>query len=578
MSAEALLQALAPYALSPFLMWLAIFFIAFVLEEGAVAFAVLLTLSDSLTVPMASSAVYCGVVTTDIGLYGLGYTASRYNWAARWVDKAKMQRVGNWMGPRLFPAVVLSRLMPWMLPPTFIACGFLRLPFKRFFLCVSSTGAVWTAVVFATLLGFGNVLFEMRWSWSWGAAAAGLFALCVWRIRVAHQRAAAASPINRVVAASSTLSHEAITADAARAAQPNVCWFVKLPSWIFYTPVVCMWLCLALRYRSLTLPTAANPSFECGGFVGESKNQAMEQVASQSARWFAPHVSMVRSGSPDSVAGDAAAALKLMFDAELQWPMVAKPDRGHHGYGVRSISGVIELTSYLAAFPAGETLVLQKLVPLEHEAGVFYVRMPGARQGHIFSMNFSEPAEVMGDGLTSLRELISLTPAVARCAELHHAEQHARLDWVPAVNQRVSLAFARSLRLGATLTDARKFVTPTLTARFDDIAHGINEFYFGRFDVRFGSLEEFQRGENFQIVEVNGVGAEANHIWDPNSRLRDVYCTLFAQFQFAFKIGHINRSRGFKPIGVRRLWSFFITQHRVLKFFQAPRAVTKPSN
>jgi hypothetical protein len=81
---------------------------------------------------------------------------------------------------------------------------------------------------------------------------------------------------------------------------------------------------------------------------------------------------------------------------------------------VRSVSSAAELTNCLTAFPAGETLVLQKLVPLEHEAGVFYVSMPGARQGHIFSMNFSEPTEVMGDGLTSLRELISLKSAVAR--------------------------------------------------------------------------------------------------------------------------------------------------------------------
>ena len=574
MSVDSLFQTLSAFSVDPLFLWFSIFFITFVLEEGAAAFAVMLALSDMLSLPLATTAVYCGVVTTDIGLYGIGYCASHFKWALRWIDGPKVKRAGEWMGPRLLPAIIMSRLLPWMLPPTFIACGFLRLPFKRFFWCVSGTGLVWTAVVFTALLGFGNMLLQHRLSWTSALVVAGFVALAVWKFWAARaQKSAATSAAIFGGDTGRGVSLVALTLPSvAQAERPLICWFERLPVWIFYAPVVVMWLLLSLRYRSLTLPTAANPSFECGGLVGESKNQAMLQVTPEAMKWFAPHVLVTRSAAAEDERGgnaeDLQVALGAMESAAIEFPVVAKPDRGHHGYGVCPIYCVADLRSYIDAFPRGEAIVLQKLVALQHEAGVFYVRLPGERSGHIFSMNLSAPAQVVGDGVSSLRELIRAAPLVARCRALQLDSQQDRLDWIPQARETVVLAFARSLRLGATLTDGRQWVTPTLLAQFDDIADGIKDFYFGRFDVRFERLDEFQRGENFQIVEVNGVGAEANHIGDANTTLRDAYKTLFAQYKLAFQIGHINRQRGCRPVGVVALWRFFSNQQRVLKLLQ----------
>ncbi len=574
MSADSLFQTLSGFSVDPLFLWFSIFFITFVLEEGAAAFAVMLALSDMLSLPLATTAVYFGVVTTDVGLYGLGYSASRFKWASRWIDGPKVKRAGEWMGPRLLPAVIMSRLLPWMLPPTFIACGFLRLPFNRFFWFASSTGAVWTAIVFGTLLGFGNILMHHEVSWKSGLVIVVLAAVAVWKLRAVSTQKSAASyaaiyggDAGRT-AHSDTLTRPSIAAPA----KPLICWFERLPAWMFYAPVAVMWLLLSLRYRSFTLPTAANPSFECGGLVGESKNQAMLQVAPETVKWFAPHVLLTRSRSAgqNRSAEELQVALRALQNAKIGFPVVAKPDRGHQGYGVRPIYCESDLLDYIDAFPRGETMVLQKLIALQHEAGVFYVRLPGERSGHIFSMNLSAAAQVIGDGVSNLRELILAAPLVARCRTLQLEAQHDRLDWIPKSRETVVLAFARSLRLGATLTDGRQWVTPTLLARFDEIADGIKDFYFGRFDVRFERLDEFQRGENFQIVEVNGVGAEANHIWDANTTLRNAYKTLFAQYKLAFHIGHLNRQRGCQPVGARALWRFFINQQRVLKLLQRP--------
>ena len=578
MSADSLFQTLSGFSVDPLFLWFAIFFTTFVLEEGAAAFAVMLALSDMLSLPLATTAVYFGVVTTDVGLYALGYSASRFKWASRWIDGPKVRRAGEWMGPRLLPAVIMSRLLPWMLPPTFIACGFLRLPFKQFFWFASSTGLVWTAVVFSALLGFGNIVLQHRFSWTSALVVAGFIALALWKFRAARAQKSAATyaaiyggGTGRGVAVEA-LTRPPPSVSVAQPAKPLICWFERLPAWMFYAPVVVMWLMLSLRYRSFTLPTAANPSFECGGLVGESKNQAMLQVAPEAVKWFAPHVLLTRSSATDQhqSAQELQIALRALETAAIEFPVVAKPDRGHQGYGVLPIYCVADLLSYIEAFPQGETMVLQKLVALQHEAGVFYVRLPGERSGHIFSMNLSAPAQVVGDGVSCLRKLILAAPLVARCRALQLEAQRDRLDWIPPARETVVLAFARSLRLGATLTDGRQLVTKTMLARFDEIADGIKDFYFGRFDVRFERLDEFQRGENFQIVEVNGVGAEANHIWDANTTLRNAYKTLFAQYKLAFHIGHLNRQRGCQPVGARALWRFFINQQRVLKLLQRP--------
>ena len=44
-------------------------------------------------------------------------------------------------------------------------------------------------------------------------------------------------------------------------------------------------------------------------------------------------------------------------------------------------------------------------------------------------------------------------------------------------------------------------------------------FYIGRYDIRYANEEELRRGENFQIVELNGAASEATNIYDARNSL-----------------------------------------------------------
>ncbi len=336
---------------------------------------------------------------------------------------------------------------------------------------------------------------------------------------------------------------------------PVVSRFEFWPAWRFYPPVWAWLVLLAIRHRGLRLPLLANPSFPAGGLVGESKSQILDLVGGDARQWVAPYIAFDRG--EDDAATAATRARAAMTAAGLSLPVVAKPDLGCRGAGVRPVRDGDQLVAYLAAFPAGHRLLLQQMVDVEGEAGVFYVRPPGAAQGHIFSLTLKHFPHVVGDGRSTLRALILADP---RAGPLHHLYFHRhpdRLDLIVAAGERVRLAFAGSHSRGAIFRDGARHITPELTARFDQIARAIPEFHFGRFDVRFGDFAAFQRGEGFRIVEVNGAGAEATHIWDSRMRLRDAYRVLFTQFRWLFAIGAANRRRGFRPDRWRdfiRLW------------------------
>ena len=251
---------------------------------------------------------------------------------------------------------------------------------------------------------------------------------------------------------------------------------------------------------------------------------------------------------------DARRALQAVTDAGLSFPLVAKPDIGWRGFGVRLIGSAEELSTYVRAFPENETILLQRLIDCEGEAGVLYVRQPDSPSGGILSLTFRYFPYVIGDGQRSIRDLI-LSDQRAAWKAGHHFGLEAEhlgtavreLDHVPAPGQTVRLSFIGSNRVGGLYRDARQHITPALVQRFDEISRSIPEFYYGRYDVRFASVERFRQGGDFSIIEINGAGGESINVWDPTMPLGQVYRELFEQQRLLFEIGDKNRARGFRP-------------------------------
>ena len=289
----------------------------------------------------------------------------------------------------------------------------------------------------------------------------------------------------------------------------------RLPKAVFVTPMVLHWLWLALRYRSVSLPSAANPAVALGGLVGESKIAYFEQVPPPQQKWLA------RAGAVAPGPDAPARARRVMADLGLDFPVIAKPDIGWCGFGVRRLDDQAALDAYVAAYPAGETLLLQEYVDLAGEAGLFYLRWPGETRGR-------------------LRSLTVRTP-------------------VPG-------ATVWSHRMGGRYRDRSDALTPQLEQAVDAIARAMPDFHVGRFDVRYTTLDALGRGE-FKVLEINGAGSEAIEFFGEDVPFFDSYRGVLGKNAILFALGAQNRARGAAPCGWWALQKAFRRQHRLLGLY-----------
>ena len=339
---------------------------------------------------------------------------------------------------------------------------------------------------------------------------------------------------------------------------PPISRFEFLPGWVAYGPIVAQWVALGLWHRDFSLPTAANPRITTGGLCGEQKSAVLALAGAEAAQWIAPATTMMVGRD------DVARAHAAMQAAGLSLPLVVKPDIGCNGTGVRLARDEAALAAALAAFPRGTVLVLQAFSPHPGEAGIFYIRRPDEARGRITSLTLKYPPVVTGTGRATLRELIAADPRHARLQALYLSRLAGRLDHVPQAGEVVQLVFAGNHCKGSIFANGEAEITPALTARIEAVARDIPDFHFGRFDVRYASLAELRRGSGFTIIEINGVGAEATHIWDPATTLWHIWRDQLQHYGAAWAIASAMRKRGAKTSGLGRMYRDWVHQRRLM--------------
>lgn len=335
--------------------------------------------------------------------------------------------------------------------------------------------------------------------------------------------------------------------------------FEFMPAWRFYLPLAPYILKLARQHGGLTALTAADPEIPAGGLVGESKSQLLDQVSGPSRALIAPYLRLERD--PATIPPTDLSA--RMLQTGVTFPAVAKPDMSCRGAGVRRVNTLDDVARYWADFPKGAAMMLQTRVEHEPEAGIFYVRDPETDQSSIFSMTLKYTPKVMGDGTSNLKDLILADPRARRTAKVYFQKPNIDLERVPAEGEAVPLAFAGNHCRGAGFRDGAEFVTDALTACVDEIMRSMPDFYFGRMDVRFESLAKLKQGKGFGIVEINGVGSEATHIWDNRFTLKNARAVMKDQFRIAYETGAKMSDRGAEATGLGQLIWMWLKERRL---------------
>jgi hypothetical protein len=321
--------------------------------------------------------------------------------------------------------------------------------------------------------------------------------------------------------------------------------------WLFYAPVGLWTIALAIRHGGVRTITAANPGIADGGVVGESKFDILRRLPHD---WTIPSTLV----APGDLAGRLGNLRACMDRREWHFPIVLKPDAGQRGTGVRIANCLEEAEAYLSRI-SGPVLV-QPYHPGPFEAGVFYYRLPGTAAGRILAITDKHFPVVIGDGRSSLEDLIWEHGRYRMQAKTFLARLGGRRHEIPAAGARVAIGIAGNHAQGAMFTDGSAMRTAALEARIDAIAREFPGFFIGRFDVRYSSREEFMAGRDLAIVELNGATAECTNIYDPARSLFSAYRTLFRQWQLVFAIGAANRRAGW-PVSPRQRFAALIGAH-----------------
>jgi hypothetical protein len=319
------------------------------------------------------------------------------------------------------------------------------------------------------------------------------------------------------------------------------------PAWVFYAPVLAHVLWLAIQHRSLRMFTAVNPAMPAGGFIGESKSAILAGLALSGDR-------VVRTRElPANLSASERIAIVEQFRTEhgFEYPLVLKPDAGQRGSGVKVVRNDLEVAAWIEAMQSDG--VVQQFAP-GLEFGIFYFRYPDAARGRIFSITQKVFPEVVGDGLRTLEQLILLDPrAVAQAKVLLHRNTQHLWD-VPAQGARVALVDIGNHCQGTIFLDGSALCTPAIESAIEQLSQGFAGFYFGRYDVRASSLEEFRAGR-FLVIELNGATSEATHIYDPKYSVFAAWRILREQWSILFEIARQNRARGAATVGPAQLLS-----------------------
>ena len=489
-----------------------IFFGTFVSEDAACVFAGTLAANGRIALSAAITAAFLGIVVGDVLLYFAGrifggaVLGSKY--VSRFVSRAAIERSSAWLNDRGASAVFVSRFITGLRLPTYLAAGAFRTNLASFLFYFIIAALVWTPLLVGAAYS--------------GTAVSGRSIIA----------AAVVLIVIRITLKFSNWKNRRLFVGRLKRLVNWEFW----PLQVFYAPVVLYVAYLAIRFRSITVFTCANPAMRTGGLVGESKNEIYLGLGD--SEYSLRHAFL---SSENSSKTNLESATDFMSAAGLDFPIVVKPDKGERGHGVSVLRVRDELRNAIEDI-CSDTILQEFFEGIE--ASIFYYRYPSESRGRIFSITEKRFPAVAGNGNSTVEELI-LKDERAVCLAKSYLEQNKKdLEYVPAIGEEFQIIDIGTHSRGAIFLDGSWLWTHKLESKIDEICRGYDGFFFGRFDIRSKSFDDLRRGENFRVIELNGVSSESTNIYDPSFSLLDVYRTLFAQWRIAFEIGEQNRRRG----------------------------------
>lgn len=522
---------------------LSIFFSTFVSEDLTCITAGILAKEGKLTLQLAIFITGLGIFVGDCLLYLAGLLVRRG--LVKWNFLLQLQK--KWESTEALTrwkfhyrkSIFLSRFLPGTRLPLYFCSGFFKFPFLPFlytsFFAVTlwTTGFVFLVYLYGNLLSlYTNIEHSLFFSFSVGLS----FYLVYRLLRIAID------------------SKE----------RENLILFIKKltklefwPASLFYLPLLPYLLYLAIRYRGLRYITTVNPGILASGIAGESKSDILNLIPNQ----FVASFLLLSKEEKDPINKIE----NWMNENHLEFPIIAKPDKGERGFLIKKLQTKEECSSLIQSYPID--WLFQENIAGPYEVGVFYYRDPKEVQGKIFSITDKVFPTITGDGATVLKTLISNHPRFQFQKETHTNHNKHQLDRILSAGETITIGAIGNHIQGCMFQDGNHWKSKEMESKLISIGDSIPGFYFGRFDIRFSNPEEFKLGLGFKILELNGATSESTNLYDPKFTILESYSLLFRQWKILFQIGFENYKRGVPLYPYKDLYHLVQNHRKYREYF-----------
>jgi len=304
------------------------------------------------------------------------------------------------------------------------------------------------------------------------------------------------------------------------------------PFYVIYTPVFILDAICALVLRNPFYFKAVNPGMDNGGMYGQSKWKLYQATQGK----FQPKTVFIPAETPFT------RNYAEMLAGQLQFPMILKPDRGERGNGVHILHQKEDLVN-LPTFSYDN--LLQEFHEFPLEIGVFYIRHPDSPHGIVSSLMFKLFYTVTFDGQTSIGQFIETHPRLAMVKRKLKKRWGHRWDEIPESGTKIKLVNTGNHNKGALFVDGRQWISGDLEHITAGIVSNLEDFHYGRLDIRAKSWKHFLDGE-FMLIEVNGAHSEPAHIYHPKFPMYRAWGDLIRHHYYLARIAKHNLRKGFQ--------------------------------
>ncbi|MDY7393754.1 D-alanine--D-alanine ligase [Aureibaculum sp. 2210JD6-5] len=274
------------------------------------------------------------------------------------------------------------------------------------------------------------------------------------------------------------------------------------PTFLFYVPLIPYFIYKAIRARSLTFFLVVNPAIKYSGMGTESKFKTLGLLP----EGFIPKSVLISNKT------DFNSILKSISKANIQFPLIAKPDIGFRGYLVKKIDCESDLETYIKKNDVD--IILQEYIDYKQECGLFYYKIPGENKGKITSITLKKFITVTGNGIDSLSTLILKDERAFLYHKIFEKLHQEKFNNVLNKGEVLKLTAIGNHSKGTQFIDGNHLIDKHLEHFLDKLTAKVPDFFYGRFDIKYENIEKLKQSLNFKILELNGSIAEPTHIYD----------------------------------------------------------------